>query len=334
MLLMTQPRLVFFLVFAPSSVRRGGAGRRTETSLLPAGLDRGDHAPTQTTMMVPLATVSLMASRALSRCAMHHIASRHAVVGIGQRMASSPRFAPLTFLLHSLSSSSSSPPSSSRGGLARFFSGSRPPPSGPAARSKKSRTSHTSVIASGATPRKAKKQLDKLNEEIDAVVTEIRKKEAERKTETNGTEKGVLLKSIDILNEALKDLRATRGKLIDASIAASVPSPAGKSTPSMNVVPCDVDAPPLNVCAGLTHIRPLLSSVTTPPFASPLHPPAATHGKNRPFIAVPIAPTFKYVSCVGSWYVRAKSVSRLGERLLVVLWSSRCGVCGCASVCL
>ena len=65
----------------------------------------------------------------------------------------------------------------------------------------------------------------KVNGEIDAVVTEIRKKEAERKTETNGTEKGVLLKSIDTLYEALKDLRATRAKLIDASIAAPVPVP-------------------------------------------------------------------------------------------------------------
>ena len=63
-------------------------------------------------------------------------------------------------------------------------------------------------------------------------VTEIREKEAERKTETNGTEKDIILKSIEILNEALKDLRATRAKLIDASIAAPVPVPVpGKSTP-------------------------------------------------------------------------------------------------------
>ena len=87
-----------------------------------------------------------------------------------------------------------------------------------------------------------------MNEEIDAVVTEIREKEAERKTETNGTEKGVLLKSINMLNSRLERLIATRDKLIEASIAALVPVPVpGKSTIVCTLWPCAVDAP-LFVC--------------------------------------------------------------------------------------
>ena len=205
-------------------------------------------------MMVPPATVSLMASRALSRCAMHHIASRHAVVGIGQRMASSHRFAPSTFLLHSLSSSSSSPPSSSRGGLARFFSGSRPPLSGPAARST------SSVQASDTLPRKSKTkkqpassdkatkiELDKLkvNGEIDAVTSEIRA-EKSKWEKANDKDKAFYQTSIDTLYEALKDLRATRAKLIDASIAVPVPAP-GKSTPLYELCALCCRRPPLCV---------------------------------------------------------------------------------------
>ena len=98
---------------------------------------------------------------------------------------------------------------------------------------------------------KTEKQLADLKGEIDAVTAKIDDKEAERKTETNGTEKGVLLKSIDTLYEALKDLRATRAKLIEAGIAAPVPVPVpGKSVRAhhcMNFVPCAVDAP-LFVC--------------------------------------------------------------------------------------
>ena len=48
----------------------------------------------------------------------------------------------------------------------------------------------------------------------------------------NDKDKDFYQKSIDVLNEALKDLRATRDKLIEASIAAPVPVPVpGKSTP-------------------------------------------------------------------------------------------------------
>ena len=101
------------------------------------------------------------------------------------------------------------------------------------------------------SPRNTAKQLRKLNEEIDAVAAKIDAKEAERKTETNGTEKGVLLKSIDVLNEALKGLRATRDKLIDASIAAQVPVP-GKSTPLYEFCALCCRRPPLCVHRRLT----------------------------------------------------------------------------------
>ena len=79
------------------------------------------------------------------------------------------------------------------------------------------------------SPRNTAKQLRKLNEEIDAVAAKIDAKEAEWK-KANAEDKPVYQKSIDVLNEALKGLRATRDKLINASIAAQVPVP-GKSTP-------------------------------------------------------------------------------------------------------
>ena len=121
--------------------------------------------------MVPV-PVSLMASRALFRCAMQHIASRHAVVGSGRSMVSSYRFAPSTFLLHSLSSSSSSTPSSSLGGLARFFSGAPPPPSG--------LVNLSPELPSDALLRKTEKQLADLKGEIDAAAAEIHVKEAKK----------------------------------------------------------------------------------------------------------------------------------------------------------
>ena len=155
---------------------------------------------------------------------MQHIASRHAVFGSGRSMASSYRFAPSTFLLHSLSSSS---PSLSRG--ARFFSGGRPPPSGPVVRPTSSRTPLTPVLASDTSLRKSDEQLRKLNGEIDVVAAEIRAEKAEW-MKANAEDKPVFLKSIDVLNSRLERLIATRDKLIDASIAAQVPAP-GKGTP-------------------------------------------------------------------------------------------------------
>jgi hypothetical protein len=242
--------------------------------------------------LVPV-PVSLVASRALFRCAMQHIASRHAVVGSGRSMLSSHRFAPSTFLLHSLSSSS--PPSSSRG--ARFFSGGRPPPSGPVVRSASSRTPLTPVLASDTSLRKTDEQLRKLNEEIDAVAAEIRAKEAERKTEADVAEKAIILKSIDVLNEALKGLRDHRRELSLAGIAAQVPAP-GKSTPLCECCALCGRRPLLCVCRRLTPSRPLLSPVTTPSSAPPLRPSATTtQGKNRPFIAIPTAPTAAASAC-------------------------------------
>ena len=185
--------------------------------------------------MVWCLPVSLMASRALFRCAMQHIASRHAVVGSGRSMLSSHRFAPSTFLLHSLSSSS--PPSSSRG--ARFFSGGRPPPSG--------LVNLSPELPSDALLRKTEKQLADLKGEIDAAAAKIDAEKAEWK-KANAEDRPIILKSIDVLNSRLERLIATRDKLIDASIAAQVPAP-GKSTPLRVFCPCAVDAP-LFVCVG------------------------------------------------------------------------------------
>ena len=183
--------------------------------------------------MVPV-PVSLMASRALFRCAMQHIASRHAVFGSGRSMVSSYRFAPSTFLLHSLSSSS---PSSSRG--ARFFSGGRPPPSG--------LVNLSPELPSDALLRKTEKQLADLKGEIDAAAAEIHVKEAKRENTPDVAEKAVILKSIDVLNSRLERLIATRDKLIDASIAAQVPAP-GKYTPLCVCCALCCRRPPLCVC--------------------------------------------------------------------------------------
>ena len=147
---------------------------------------------------------------------MQHIASRHAVVGIERSMASPYRFAPSTFLLHSLtsssSSSSSSSPSTSRG--ARFFSCGRSPPSG--------LVNLSPEFPSDALLRNSEKQLTDLKGEIDAAAAETHVKEAKRESTPDVGEKAIILKSIKVLNEALKGLRATRDKLIDASIAAQV----------------------------------------------------------------------------------------------------------------
>ena len=223
-------------------------------------------------MMVPPATVSLMASRALSRCAMHHITSRPAVIGIGQRMASSHRFAPLTFLLHSLSSSSSSP-RSSRGGLARLFSGGRSAPSGHAGGSKASRTPIASVLASDTAHHNREKQLADLKGEIDAVTSEIRAEKASWK-KANAKYKPVYQKSIDVLNEALKGLRDHRRELSLASIAAQVPAP-GKSTPLCVCCALCCRRPPLCVHMRLTSAPLacnycLLRSFPPPPSRRPL----------------------------------------------------------------
>ena len=190
--------------------------------------------------MVPV-PVSLMASRALFRCAMQHVASRHAVVGSGRSMVSSYRFAPSTFLLHSLSSSS---PSSSRG--ARFFSGGRPPPSGPVGRPTSSRTPLTPLLASDTSLRKTDEQLRKLNEEIDAVAAKIDAKEAEWK-KSNAEDKPFYLKSIDVLNSRLEGLISHRRELSLAGIAVPVPAP-GKSTPLCECCALCGRRPPLCVC--------------------------------------------------------------------------------------
>jgi len=116
------------------------------------------------------------------------------------------------------------------------------------------------------------KQLADLKGEIDAVTAKIDAKEAERKTETNGAEKGVLLKSIEVLNEALKDLRATRAKLIDASIATPVPVP-GKSTPLYEF--CLVLSTPPSLCAYATNLRSSRLRLLLPPLlpTAPQSPP-------------------------------------------------------------
>ena len=72
---------------------------------------------------------------------------------------------------------------------------------------------------------KTEKQLADLKGEIDAITAKIDAKEAERKTEADGLEKGLLLKSINKLNARLERLSTTRDKLIDAIIAAPVPDP-------------------------------------------------------------------------------------------------------------
>ena len=90
--------------------------------------------------------------------------------------------------------------------------------------------------------RKTEMELDKLklNEEIYAVAAKIDAEKAEWK-KANAEDKPVYQKSIDVLSEALKGLRATRDKLIDASIAAQVPPP-GKGTPLCECCALCVDA--------------------------------------------------------------------------------------------
>ena len=79
-------------------------------------------------------------------------------------------------------------------------------------------------LPSDTSLRKTDEQLRKLNEEIDAVAAKIDAEKAEWK-KANTKYKPVYQKSIDTLYEALKDLRATRAKLIEAGIAAPVPVP-------------------------------------------------------------------------------------------------------------
>ena len=166
---------------------------------------------------------------------MQHIASRHAVVDIGRSITSPYRFAPSTFLLHSLSSS---PPSSSRG-APRFFSGGRPPPSG--------LVTLTPELPSDALLRKTEKQLADLKGEIDAAAAEIHVKEVKRESTPDVAEKAVILKSIDVLNDTLKCLISHRRELYLASIAAPVPAP-GKSTPLSAVWLCLVLSTPHSLC--------------------------------------------------------------------------------------
>ena len=95
-------------------------------------------------------------------------------------------------------------------------------------------------------------QLSDLKDEIDAITDEIRVEKARRQGTTDVGEKAIVLKSIDVLNEALKGLRATREKLIDASlIPAPVPAPVKNTFLSLSlslcwvcvcVVLCAVDA--------------------------------------------------------------------------------------------
>ena len=101
-------------------------------------------------------------------------------------------------------------------------------------------------LPSDTSLRKTDEQLRKLNEEIDAVAAKIDAEKAEWK-KANAEDKPVYQKSIDVLNEALKGLRATRDKLIDASIAAQVPAP-GKSTPLCECCALCGRRPPLCVC--------------------------------------------------------------------------------------
>ena len=102
------------------------------------------------------------------------------------------------------------------------------------------------------TARKTTIEVDKLkvNGEIDAITAKIDAKEAEW-MRAEGTDKAVYQKSIDTLYEALKDLRATRAKLIDASIAVPVPVP-GKSTPLYEFCALCCRRPPLCVHMRLT----------------------------------------------------------------------------------
>ena len=79
-----------------------------------------------------------------------------------------------------------------------------------------------------SAPRKMDTQLTKLNDEIDAVTKKIDEEKEEWKTATP-EKAAVYLKSIDVLNEALKGLRASRDRIIDAATAAPAP---GKNAPS------------------------------------------------------------------------------------------------------
>ena len=157
---------------------------------------------------------------------MQHIVSRKAIVGSVRSMASSYHFVPSTFLLDSLFLPPAAAP--------RFFSSGLlvPPPSG--------LVTLTPELPSDALVRKTERKLDKLNGEIDSAIVEIHVEKAKRERTPVVAEKAVILKS-DVLNEALEGLRATRDKLIDTSIAASVPAPGENSFPLCAC--CAVDAP-------------------------------------------------------------------------------------------
>ena len=91
------------------------------------------------------------------------------------------------------------------------------------------------------------KQLADLKGEIDAAAAEIHVKEAKRENTPDVAEKAVILKSIGVLNEALKGLRDHRRELSLASIAAQVPPP-GKGTPLCVCCALCCRRPPLCVC--------------------------------------------------------------------------------------
>ena len=125
------------------------------------------------------------------------------------------------------------------------------------------------------SPRNTAKQLRKLNEEIDAVAAKIDAEKAEWK-KANTKYKPVYQKSIDVLNEALKGLRATRDKLIDASFAAPVPAP-GESTPLYEFCAfCCRRPPPQCVCVTNPYPPPTLAChYALLRFSSP--PPSRRH---------------------------------------------------------
>ena len=81
-------------------------------------------------------------------------------------------------------------------------------------------------------------QLKMLKDEIDAVTKKIDEEKEEWKTATP-EKAAVYLKSIDVLNEALKGLRASRDRIIDAATAAPAP---GKNPP----LALDASVPPLH----------------------------------------------------------------------------------------
>jgi len=101
---------------------------------------------------------------------------------------------------------------------------------------------------------KTEKQLSKLNDEIDAVNSEIREEKAKWE-KANDLDKPVYQTSIGILNSRLERLITTRDKLIEASIAAPVPVPVpvpGKSTPLYEFCALCCRRPPLCVHMRLT----------------------------------------------------------------------------------